>query len=172
LEHPEEADLDGRRDVPDLVEEERSSVRDFEAGYLENRKRTRFFWFFVSDRSDAEVDFYITQKNYSRRSSLDAAWAKKYGKSVNSRVPTITLNDLLGKAGVRKIDFLSVDVELAEPAALAGFDIERYLPAFVCIEMHKEVKKEIFEYFSRHDYVLLEKYQDLDPANSYFVPRP
>lgn len=55
-------------------------------------------------------------------------------------------------------------------AALAGFDIERYRPALVCIEMHRQVKQRILDYFSKHGYVLLEKYKDLDPANSYFIP--
>jgi len=148
------------------------AVRGFEAGYLEHRKHTRFVCFFVSDKSDAEIEFHVTQKNYSRRSSHDRSWAKKYGKSVPSKVPTITLNDLLSREGVRKIDFLSVDLELGEPAALAGFDIERYRPALVCIEMHKRVKKPILEYFALHGYGLLEKYKDFDPANSYFAPRP
>lgn len=55
-------------------------------------------------------------------------------------------------------------------AALAGFDIERYRPALVCIEMHRQVKQRILDYFSNYGYVLLEKYKDLDPANSYFIP--
>jgi FkbM family methyltransferase len=146
------------------------AVGDFEAGYLENRKNTRFFCFCVSDRSDESVDFYVTEKNYKRRSSLHEGWAKKYGRSHYTKIPTIRLDDLLERAGVQRIDFLSLDVELGEPAALAGFDIEKYRPALVCVEMHKEVKQQITDYFSKHGYVLLEKYKDLDRVNSYFIP--
>ena len=146
------------------------AVGDFEAGYFENRMKTRFFSFCVSDRSGESVDFYVADKNYLRRSSLRESWAKKYGRSHHRRIPTIRLDDLLEREGVQRIDFLSVDVELGEPAALAGFDIEKYRPALVCIEMHRQVRRPIFDYFSEHGYVLLEKYEDFDPANSYFIP--
>lgn len=145
-------------------------VGDFEADYLGNRKNTRFFCFCVSDRSGASADFYVTEKNNMRRSSLRKSWAKKYGRSHHTTIPTIRLDDLLEREGVQRIDFLSMDVELGEQAALAGFDIEKYRPALVCIETHKEVRRQIFDYFSQHGYVLLEKYKDLDPANSYFIP--
>jgi len=143
---------------------------DFEAGYLEHRKKTRFFCFYVSDRSDAEVDFYITQKNYERRSSANREWSAKYGKAEKTKVLTITLNDLLTKEGVSGFDLLSMDIELAEPAALAGFDIEKYRPALVCIEFHKEVRQSILDYFTKHGYGILEKYRRIDPANAYFAP--
>jgi FkbM family methyltransferase len=146
------------------------AVSDFESGYLENRKNTRFFCLCVSDRSGGSVDFYVTEKNYMRRSSLYERWAKKYGKSHRRRIPTIRLDDLLEREGVERIDFLSVDVELGEEAALAGFDIEKYRPALVCIEMHRQVRRPLFDYFSKHGYVLLKKYEGLDPANSYFIP--
>jgi FkbM family methyltransferase len=146
------------------------AVCDFDAGYREFRKNTRFFCFYISDRSDASVDFYVTQKNYERRSSTDRDWAAKYGKAAKTKVQTVTLNDLLEREGASAIDFLSMDIELAEPAALAGFDIEKYRPALVCIELHKEVRQQIIDYFTRHGYGLLEKYREADAANGYFAP--
>jgi len=146
------------------------AVGDFKAGYLEHRKKTRFFCFYVSDKSDAEIDFYITQKHYERRSSADPEWSAKYGKANKTKVLTITLNDLLTKEGVSEFDFLSMDIELAEPAALAGFDIEKCRPALVCIEFHKEIRQSILDYFTKHGYGILEKYRGIDPANAYFAP--
>jgi len=51
-------------------------------------------------------------------------------------VSTITLDDLLGREGVAHVDFLSLDIEGAEPAALAGFSIGRFQPALACVEIH------------------------------------
>jgi FkbM family methyltransferase len=147
------------------------AVCDFEAGYLEHRKNTRFFCFFVSDKSDDDIEFYITEKKrHERRSSVDEKWAQRYDATEKVHVHTITLNDLLAREGVRQLDFLSIDIELAEPGALAGFDIEKYHPALVCIELHKEVRQPIEEYFAKHGYGLLEKYKGLDRINSYFTP--
>ena len=57
-------------------------------------------------------------------SSADKAFTERTGANPREvMVPTITLNDLLPKHGLEKIDFLSMDIELSEPKALAGFDI-------------------------------------------------
>jgi FkbM family methyltransferase len=141
-----------------------------EAGYRENRKDTRFFCYFVSDRSDADVDFYVTRQKHHRRSSADGKWAKRYDLPRKAKVRTITLDDLLAGEGVRRIDLLSMDIELAEPAALAGFEIEKYHPALVCIELHKEIRQAVHGYFTNHGYGVLEKYEELDRVNSYFAP--
>lgn len=37
-----------------------------------------------------------------------------------------------------------MDLELHEAAALAGFDIQRFRPALVCIEGHPEVRQQIY----------------------------
>jgi FkbM family methyltransferase len=142
----------------------------FEAGYLENRKNTRFFCFFVSDKSDINIDFYATQKKYQRRSSANPTWAKEYDLAKKTTVHTITLNDLLTREGVGQFDFLSMDIELAEPTALAGFDIEKYHPALVCVELHKEVQQAILDYFAKHGYGIVDKYKAVDKVNSYFAP--
>ncbi len=141
-----------------------------EAGYREHRKDSRFFCYFVSDRSDADIDFYVTRQRHHRRSSADRKWAKRYDLPRKAKVPTITLDDLLTREGVRQFDLLSMDIELAEPAALAGFDIEKYHPALVCIELHKEIRHVVNGYFMKHGYGVLEKYKELDKVNSYFAP--
>jgi FkbM family methyltransferase len=142
----------------------------FAQGYAEHRPNTRFFCFFVSDRSDANVDFYVTQQKYGRRSSSDSKWAGKWDLIEKETVRTITLNDLLDKENVKAFDLLSMDIELAEPVALAGFDIERFHPALVCVELHKEVRQALLDYFAKHGYASLDKYRDVDTVNSYFVP--
>ena len=84
--------------------------------------------------------------------------------------PTITLNDLLESERITHIDFLSIDVELHEPDVLAGFSLEKYRPAFVCIEAHPEVRQQILDYFTRRQYVVAGKYQSGRPEPVLSAP--
>ena len=108
----------------------------FAPQYARLRPRTRFFSLFVSDKSDAVEAFYVpTNGPLGATSDKDYAGRDEGPVEVRS-VRTITLNDLLAREGITRVDFLSMDIELAEPRALAGFDIEKYRPALVCIEAH------------------------------------
>jgi hypothetical protein len=116
------------------------------------------------------VKFYILSHG-SQIASSDPEFVKAWGKPGEVRtVPTITLNDLLDTERVRRIDFLSVDIELHEPQALKGFDIDRFKPAFVCIEALLPVRQQILDYFTRHGYALVGKYLWLDEEDLYFAP--
>jgi len=92
-------------------------------------------------------------------------------KSEEIQVPTITLTALLEQQGVTKIDFLNMDIEGHEPAALAGFDIERFKPELVCIEAKPKNREFILKYFADHGYERLEKYRKYDEVNYYFTPK-
>lgn len=146
------------------------AISDYEKGYLMDRKNTRFYSFFVADKSDEEIDFYVIQKN-KRLSTGNADSARKHGEFEKVKVPTITLNDLMEWEGISRIDFLSMDIERSEPAALAGFDINKYKPSLVCIEAHEEVLDQILSYFLKNNYEVIEKYKGLDPLNLYFTPK-
>ncbi len=90
---------------------------------------------------------------------------------VIERIETATLNDLLARNGVEKIDFLSMDIEGYEPAALAGFDIVRYSPALVCIEASPENHEKLLSYFQKNEYAIIEGLSVLDDGlNWYFAP--
>ena len=142
---------------------------EFANQYARLRPRTRFFSLFVSDASDAVEQFYVPQNGpLGATSTKDFAGSE--GPVEVRSVPTITLNDLLAREGIARIDFLSMDIELAEPRALAGFDIERYRPALVCIEAHPQVRQQLIDYFHRHHYVLAGKYLGVDAQNLYFMP--
>jgi len=143
---------------------------EFAPQYARLRPRTRFFSLFVSDASDAVETFYVPA-NGPLGATSDRDFARPDEGPVDvRRVPTITLNDLLSREGVARVDFLSMDIELGEPRALAGFDIEKYRPALVCIEVHPQVRQELIDYFHRHHYVLAGKYLGVDAQNLYFVP--
>jgi hypothetical protein len=103
--------------------------------------------------------------------SFQERWTRRFGPIVGSvDAPTTSLDDLLTRLGVAKIDFLSMDIELAEPAALAGFDVERFQPALVCIEAQAEVRQRILDYFAAHHYCVVGKYLRADVTNLWFMP--
>ena len=67
-------------------------------------------------------------------------WAAQFKREYVKRlVPTRTLNDILLENKIEQIDFLNVDVEGAEISVLKGFDIARYKPKCIAIEIHGEV---------------------------------
>jgi FkbM family methyltransferase len=145
-------------------------LQQFEDDYVKHRPRTRFRPFFVSDRSNEEAKIYFLWDR-TRVTSSEKSFTQRYGRNtreITSR--TITLNDLLEAEGMSSVDFISMDIELAEPKALAGFDIRRYRPALVCIEAHPEVRQQILDYFARNGYVVLGRYLRADRQNLYFAP--
>ena len=144
-------------------------LTQFEAGYREHRPRTRFRAFFVSDQSDQRAKIYVGDETLvtSQTREFTARWG---GQLKEIEAPTITLTALLTKEGIERIDFLNMDIELAEPKALAGFDIRRFTPSLVCIEAHPEVRQEIISYFHTNGYVMVGKYLRADQRNLYFTP--
>jgi hypothetical protein len=126
---------------------------------------------FVSDASNEQARIYVLE-GLSVVTSSDRAFTERHGSNVKEvSAPTITLNDLLDAQRIQTFDFLSMDIELSEPKALAGFDIERFRPSLVCIEAHPEVRQQILNYFAKHGYALVGKYLRADDNNLYFVPQ-
>jgi FkbM family methyltransferase len=142
----------------------------FEGAYRKNRPRSKFLPFFISDASNEEATMYYTKDNLLVTSS-DKAFVERYGKATELKTPTITMDDLLTREHIDHVDFLNMDIELAEPKALKGFDVERFRPALVCIEAHPEVRQQILDYFATHHYVVVGKYLRVDAANLYFAPQ-
>jgi FkbM family methyltransferase len=144
----------------------------FAEEYAKFRPRTKFLSFFVSDVSNETARLYIINKA-SMVASSNKEFVEKFGVPDEARdVPTITLTDMLDAEGVRRIDFLSMDIELHEPQALKGFDIDRFKPSLVCIEALLPVRQQILDYFADHGYVIVGKYVWTDLENFYFAPRP
>jgi FkbM family methyltransferase len=140
----------------------------FAADYESFRPRTIFVPLFVSDVSNETATLYVPRNNHLVASS-DRAFAQFFEKDVVATpTTTSTLDDILDRLGIRQVDFLSMDIELAEPQALAGFSIERFAPELVCIEAHLGVRERILEYFRTHGYVLVGKYWRVDGDNFWF----
>lgn len=144
--------------------------REFAAEYAKFRPRTKFLPFFVSDVSNETARLYVI-RNMSPVASADPDFVQRFGTPDEVRdVATITLDDLLAAEGVSRLDFLSMDIELHEPKALAGFDIQRFKPSLVCVEGLLPVRQQILDYFARNGYVLVGKYVWVDLENLYFKP--
>ena len=146
------------------------ALPEFAPEYVKNRPRTKFVAMFASDVVGSQVTFFVPKDNKLVSSSSREFTEKEGSPGRPRQVPTTTLTVVLEQAGISQIDFMSMDIELAEPKALAGFDIDRYRPSLVCIEAHPEVRQQILDYFARHGYVAIGKYLRADPNNLYFTP--
>ena len=75
------------------------------------------------------------------------------------KVPAITLDKLLEKHNIKKIDFFSLDVEGYEISVLNGFDIEKFLPTYMLIETttYQNRIDDIFEYMENKNYKVIER---------------
>jgi FkbM family methyltransferase len=146
---------------------------NFAVGYERHRPATAFVAAFVGNRDDETVPFFIVHSDPFYRQSTgnhNSALENKHDQS-KVNVISIRVNTLLDKFDIEKIDFLSMDIELSEPNALDGFDINRFKPELVCVEAHQPIWYQLQTYFAEHDYHLLGQYTRVDGRNWYFAPR-
>ena len=148
------------------------ALEEFRSDYERHRKSTQFFAFFVTNRAETAKEFYVyTRDTRISSGSLEQLRGLPRVKDryiKKTAVPTITLDRLLSAQAVQKVDFLSMDIEGSEPEALEGFDIERYRPELICIEVQTYTRERLFQYFASHGYVPIERYRPVDAVNHYF----
>ena len=144
------------------------ALEEFAGDYSAHRPRTKFVAAFASDVPNTTVEFFVPDENKLVASASKEFTVREGAPGKPRLVPTTTLDVLLDQAGIRQLDFVSMDIELAEPKALAGFSIDRFSPALVCIEAHADVRQQILDYFASHGYVVVGKYLRADPKNLYF----
>jgi len=153
------------------------ALSEYAEGYRRHRPRTAFVNVLITDRARGPQPFYRAD-DFPEVSSVSKQLAEEQARewsdsgAVSQRtVPSSTLDAVLDAQHLRAIDFLSMDIEEHEPAALAGFDIERFHPALVCVEAHAAVRDALWHYFRRHGYVRQDQYLAWDSANWYFARR-
>jgi FkbM family methyltransferase len=140
-------------------------------GYEKHRPRTTFLNYIVTDHSGTMEKLYIADQISSiNEKHVELFPGAQWYATEPTLVPAITLNDLLQQQKVERIDFLSMDIEGAEPKALAGFDIQKYKPRLVCIESSPEIRDAIIAYFTSHGYERIDAYLQYDAVNWYFKP--
>ena len=140
--------------------------------WRKTRPNSKFLSFAITDTDGEKVTFYVGQfSSLDKKAAEGIAWD---GNVVEIRTTTITLNTLLERNGVEKIDFLSMDIERYETPALKGFDIQRYRPDLCCIEClvvgEEEKEAWLLEYFTSNGYEWIEKYRKADKVNLYYRP--
>ncbi len=145
----------------------------FADAYKAHRPATKFFAYFVADKAEAARPFFIDDRQWANGSG-DRSYLADAGLNIHVHelsIPSITLDALLEREGMKKVDFLSMDIEQGEPAALAGFDINRWKVQLVCIEMQPVVAPIIREYMQKHGYAPIKGYAAIDTINTYFAPK-
>lgn len=141
---------------------------DYAPEWEQFRPNSKFVNFLVSDKTGGEGVFY---KSSLLGLSSTKKWLAKGGlfggddKPTEIRVPMITLDDLLDREGVEKIDLISMDIEGHEPKAFAGFDIERFAPELLVVEGKNEW---VNKYLEGHGYRQIERYEKFDSVNRYY----
>jgi FkbM family methyltransferase len=148
------------------------ALEEFRPEYERFRPGTRFFAFFVTNQAGLPKDFHVytrdTRISSGSREQLQGLPRVKDRFIKTIQVPSITLDHLLGAERVEKVDFVSMDIEGSEPAALEGFDIERYRPDLLCVEVQTYTRERLLAYFASHHYVPIESYRAVDEVNIYF----
>lgn len=148
------------------------ALEDYAAAWKGERPNSKFFNFIVTDQTAARGTFFKSAGLGLSSVSRDAASGKNFGGTMSTEeieVPMITLDDLLDREGIAKIDLLSMDIEGHEATALAGFDIERFQPDLLVIEGHSQ---QVSEYLAQHGYQQLLRYAAFDTVNRYFRRKP
>jgi FkbM family methyltransferase len=138
-----------------------------------HRPRSKFFAYVVTDESGKTVTFHQAGAISSTEVENIEKWEKlrdRVYKVAAVELPTITLDDLLQREGVEKVDFLSIDINGTEPTAMAGFDIQRYRPDLVHIEVHTGNQELLMSYFEKNGYRRIDEYLEHDLTNWYFTP--
>jgi len=76
---------------------------------------------------------------------MSSIGGKRLGRERQVIVPARTLNSILEELEIDKIDLLSLDVEGYEAEALKGFDLKKYKPKLIVIEINFTVADKIEE---------------------------
>jgi FkbM family methyltransferase len=105
----------------------------------------------VVDAEEREAEFFDhAGAKYSSMAGLNIAHvahtAHAMGREIASRkVRTRTLSSILDEAGVRRVDFLNIDVEGSEGAILRSVDLRKFGVALVACEIHGSTLDEVLE---------------------------
>jgi FkbM family methyltransferase len=142
---------------------------DYGDDYRRERPATRFFGYFAGRVSKRQHDFFVAE---DRRFSSGDGTDPRGGRYRRRAVETIALRELLEREGLSSIDFLSMDIEGAEPEALAGLDLGRFRPELACIEVSSPAAGlAIAEQLALAGCREVAAYRAVDPINRYYTCR-
>ncbi len=146
------------------------ALSEYAPGWKEKRPNSKFFTFLVTGKSGGYGTFYKSEDTGLSSTNQKKAEGVPFKLSYETKkisVPMITLNDLLDKVGVKKIDLLSLDIEGNELEAFAGFDLERFSPELIVVEAFG-IKDAVKKHLNKYGYQQLQRYVPYDFSNMYF----
>jgi FkbM family methyltransferase len=145
------------------------ALAEYAEPYARQRPGTRFFAYFAGEKSGAAREFFAREeRDFSSATGRDP----RGGTYQKRAVPTVALDDLLDREQVTRLDFLSMDIEGAEPAALAGLDLHRYRPELACIEIASPAAgRAVAERFTLAGCREVAAYRAVDAINRYYTCR-
>ena len=115
----------------------------------------------VSPDTSSEISFDVVEGGevYSTSAMSSGHAARLAGYGLTSRridVAAKTLDSILEEAGLPRVDYVSIDVEGGELHVLRGFDLQRWHPAVVMVEVNDRTRDpEIRNVFTASGYVYL-----------------
>jgi len=130
---------------------------------IRNRPKAVCYNVAASDKeSELEIMFdelgLLSGHNISK-SGLDAKYQKrglKFDSLENQKVPCITLDRLISKLNISRIDCISIDVEGHELSVLRGLNLKKTKPKLLIVEANSEELKEmIVQNLLEYNYYLL-----------------
>jgi FkbM family methyltransferase len=146
------------------------AIAEFAPRYASTRPGARFVAAFVGDQDGGLATLFLDPDSALVASGDQSFTARFTSKAAPRQVPRRTLDSILREQGVTKVDFVSLDIELGEPAALAAFDLATYRPELLCIEAHGQTRQAVLNHLARAGYVVVGRYLRADPVNLYFTP--
>lgn len=146
------------------------ALEGFARPFAELRPRSRFFTAFVGDSDLGEATLHLDPEQALVASGDPEFTATFTSKAVPIQVRRRTLDSILQEAGIHNVDFVSMDIELGEPAALQHFNLGYYKPELLCLEAHAKSRQAILDIMTRAGYVVVGKYLRVDEPNIYFTP--
>jgi FkbM family methyltransferase len=148
------------------------ALTEYAKGWKRMRPQSKFFNYLVTNRSGADGTFYKSPGLGLSSTNREMASGSRFGQGMETteiEVPMITLDELLDREGVEKVDLVSMDIEGHELEALSGFDLERFQPELLVIEGNVRA---VARYLGQHGYQQIKRYAAFDTVNRYFERRP
>jgi FkbM family methyltransferase len=108
----------------------------------------------------------IIENNSSKFSNVILNLIFRKNKKNIITVPAKTLSNLLDENSITSIDFISLDVEGYERYVLQGFDIKKYKPIAVLVEIWNSQFANIVNYFLKNNYLLVKNVSNFNLLKS------
>lgn len=141
-------------------------VPEYAAGWAKYRPGSTFENYLVTAEAGGEGTFYQGAVRGLSTAEKDVAAARTTVREI--QVPRTTLDALLEKHEVARVDLVSIDVEGHHEEVLAGFDLQRWKPDLVVIE---EEGFYAVPWFRARGYEPIVRYRERDIVNWYFAPK-